>query len=129
MTCPRVQQLAAVAAGTLLATDDLPKPLLGLSQHRARRVPARSSSPRDICPHTGRPRLRYDRARVLRGLTQRELGKLLGVHQVHASGIQLDALARLRETFIASDTSASVVDGANISPPGRVLTEVQIREP
>ncbi len=35
------------------------------------------------------------------GLTQREIGKLLGVHQVHASRIQLHALARLRETFIA----------------------------
>ena len=34
-----VQQLAVVAAGTLLVTDGLPKPLLGLSQHRARRVP------------------------------------------------------------------------------------------
>ena len=28
-------------------------------------VPARQPPPRDICPHTGRPRLGYDRARVL----------------------------------------------------------------
>jgi integrase len=30
-----------------------------------RPVPARRSAPRDICPHTGRARLGYDRARVL----------------------------------------------------------------
>jgi integrase len=28
-------------------------------------VPARRPGPRDICPHTGRPRLGYDRARIL----------------------------------------------------------------
>ena len=28
-------------------------------------TPARQPPPRDICPHTGRPRLGYDRARVL----------------------------------------------------------------
>jgi hypothetical protein len=36
-----------------------------LFQASRRPVPARRPAPRDICPHTGRGRLGYDRARIL----------------------------------------------------------------
>jgi len=53
-------------------------------------VPARRPAPRDICPHTGRPRLGYDRARILlKNLTGWHLHQLrhsaathLGDHKV-----------------------------------------------
>lgn len=57
---------------------------------RRKPVPARRPAPRDICPHTGRPRLGYDRARILlKNLTGWHLHQLrhsaathLGDHKV-----------------------------------------------
>jgi len=51
-----------------------------------RPVPARRPAPRDICPHTGRPRLGYDRARVLfKRYTATATGGGLELHQLRHS--------------------------------------------
>ena len=51
-----------------------------------RPVPARRPAPRDICPHTGRARLGYDRARVLfKKYTATATGDGLELHQLRHS--------------------------------------------
>ena len=51
-----------------------------------RPVPARRPAPRDICPHTGRARLGYDRARVLlKKYTVTATGDGLELHQLRHS--------------------------------------------
>jgi len=53
---------------------------------RRRPVPARRPAPRDICPHTGRARLGYDRARVLfKKYTATATSNGLELHQLRHS--------------------------------------------
>ncbi len=49
----------------LRLSDGTSRPSGPLFLANCKPTPARQLQPRDICPHTGRPRLGYDRARVL----------------------------------------------------------------
>jgi hypothetical protein len=86
-------------------------------------VPARRPGPRDICPHTGRPRLGYDRCRVLlRNYTITNGADAWELHQFrHSAATHLgDKKVRCNSSWPRPGTSRPAPPCATSNPAARL---------